>query len=627
MAKDKLSRKLFFKSLTGLKKNATETVLDDPMGDSDDPLFEKYARKTLGNRVYTNRVEVPIIGQENPEANRIGTVTSGLAPYTGSWTIWQVTHLLRRCGFGIKKAEVDTLLALTPGAAVDVMLNIAAPAIPSATPLNYYQNTLPDSGGIALGASWTANNLAYLTGSSDDTLNYYRQISLIDWHWGLYINDNTTIREKMTLFWYHFIPVNFDDIRGMQNNSSTMCNDYMNLLRTNALGNFKTLIKAIAKMPAMLVYLSNQYSTATTPNENFARELMELFTLGKVPTQNYTEPDIIAASKVLSGWRVPSFTAAYPFNPGFNSSYHNQTNKIFSATLAPPTGATINNQTGVNGANEFDLFFDMLFTKQETTIAKYVCRRLYRFFVYYDIDVNVEANVIAPLAAVLISNNWDMGITVRTLFKSEHFFDAVNKGVMIKNPVDFMAGTLRTLNINTTPAVGATQIVNQYTVWNYFQNYGINYLEQGIGLVPNVSGWKAYYQEPTYYQNWINSNAIQRRASLLTAFINGFTTGSTSIKIDPIAYVQQFPNATIQDPDLLIEAIVPLLFAVDLPAQFKIDTKVQTLLAGQITNGYWTTAWTNYIGATSNTGYANIVKTRLNSLLTTFLQLAEYQLM
>ena len=72
---------------------------------------------------------------------------------------------------------------------------------------------------------------------------------------------------------------------------------------------------------------------------------------------------------------------------------------------------------------------------------------------------------------------------------------------------------------------------------------------------------------------------------------------------------------------------MPLLFAVDLPAQFKIDTKIQTLLTGQVTNSYWTVAWNNYIGAPTNTGFANIVKTKLNSLLTTFLQLAEYQLM
>ena len=82
------------------------------------------------------------------------------------------------------------------------------------------------------------------------------------------------------------------------------------------------------------------------------------------------------------------------------------------------------------------------------------------------------------------------------------------------------------------------------------------------------------------YQNWINSNAIQRRAALLTSFINGFTQGTLSIKFDPIAYVQQFPNTTIQDPDLLIDAIIPQLFAVDLPAQYKTDTKVSTLFSG-----------------------------------------------
>lgn len=377
-------------------------------------------------------------------------------------------------------------------------------------------------------------------------------------------------------------------------------------------------------MPAMLVYLSNQYSTASVPNENFARELLELFMLGKVPTQNYTEPDIIAGSKVLSGWRVPSFVAAYPFNPGFNATYHNQTNKVFSAFFG---NTTINNQAGANGANEFDIYFDMLFTYQQTTIAKYICRRLYRYFVYYDIDPNVETNVIEPLAAFMISVNWDMAQVVSKLFKSEHFFDPANQGVMIKSPLDFIAGTLRTLNINTT-AVATTnpQIVNQYAVWQYFHNYTNNNLEQGYGLVPNVSGWKAYYQTPTYYQNWINSYSIQKRASLLTSFVNGFTTSGQSIKIDPVAFVQQFPNATIQDPDLLIDVIIQYLLPLDLPPGYKTDTKVATLLNGQVTNSYWTTAWNTYV-ANPNTTNLNIVKNRLNSLLTTLMQLAEYQLM
>jgi uncharacterized protein (DUF1800 family) len=620
MGKEKLKRKDFLKTIAGVQVTETDTIPDGPPGDPD-PLFERYARRSLGNRRYSQEMEMPIPG--GIVLNRVGNVTSGLAPYTGVWTVWQVAHLLRRAGFGVKKTEVDALLDLTPSTAVDAMLTFGAPTNPSPTPLNHYQNTLPDSGGIALGASWTANNLTYVN-TNDGTNNAYRQNSLVDWSWGLCINENTNIREKMVLFWYHFIPVNFDDVRGMQNNSATMCHDYMNLLRTNALGNFKDLIKAIAKMPAMLVYLSNQYSTASVPNENFSRELLELFVLGKVPTQNYTEGDVIAGSKVLSGWRVPGFTAAYPFAPGFNSAYHNQTNKVFSSFFG---NTTITNQSGANGANEFNIFFDMLFTHQQDTIAKYICRRLYRFFVYYDIDANIEANVIVPLAAFLISSNWQMAPVVSKLFKSEHFFDLANQGVMIKSPIDFIAGTLRTLNINTTPAAGATQVVNQYTIWHYFHTYANSNLEQGYGLVPNVSGWNAYYQSPAYYQNWISSFSIQKRAGLLTSFVNGFTSGGTSIKIDPIAFVQQFPNSSIQDPDILINTIIQYLLPVDPPATFKTDTKVATLLAGQVTNSYWTTAWNNYTGAPTNTSYANIVKARLNSLLTTLLQLAEYQLM
>jgi uncharacterized protein (DUF1800 family) len=374
----------------------------------------------------------------------------------------------------------------------------------------------------------------------------------------------------------------------------------------------------------MLIYLGNQYSTATVPNENFGRELLELFTMGKVPVQNYTELDVQSAAKVLSGWRVSSFTAAYPFSVAFNESGHNQLDKTFSANFG---NTVIANQTGANGANEFDIFFDMLFAQQQTTIAKYICRRLYRFFVYYDIDTNIETNVIAPLATLLINSNWEMQPVLSTLLKSEHFFDAANRGVMIKSPLDFILGTLRTLKIDTTAAPGAGQMENQYNLWNYFHVYAFANLEQGFGYVPNVSGWKAYYQDPTYYQNWINSNTIQKRAVLLNSFIDGFFAGNQTNQFDPIVFVQQFSNTIIQDPDALVDVVIQYLLTVDLPPVYKSNTKVQTLLNGQVTNGYWTTAWNNYVTDPANPTYINIVTERLKALFTTVLQLAEFQLM
>jgi uncharacterized protein (DUF1800 family) len=635
MGDKSLHRKDFLKSLIGAKNQKDNTAAklmadtDNTGQDQPDPLFDKYSRKHLDGRQYSNQVATP--DNNGSFGLRVGNVTSGLAPYAGPWTIWEVMHLLKRCSFGAKQPNVDYLLTLTPSAAVNSLLSIGSLTNPSSKPLNFYQNDIADSSGVALGAPWTNNILRYLNGSDDGTVDYYRTLSLERWSWGICLNDNpnASIREKMVQFWYHFIPIHVESIRNTEGNAALMGHDYMKLLRTNCMGNFYTLIKAIALQPAMLVYLGGQYSTAAAPNENFARELFELFTLGKTPTQNFTEEDVQSASKIFSGWHATDLYGAnaYPFNVSFVPSLHNQSNKTFSSFFG---NTVINNQPSYNGANEIDSFFDMLFTYQGPTMAKYLCRRLYRFFVYYDIDANVETNVIEPLATLLINNNWQIAPVMSALLKSEHFFDVVNRGVMIKSPIDYIAGMLRTLKVNTTSPAGASQLKMQYDTWSFFQYFGTTQLEQGFCNVPNVSGWKAYYQSPSFYQNWINSNTIQQRSLLITYLINGSITlgaGNTTLKIDVINFVQQFPNATIQDPDLLIDTIVQYLFAVDLPQTFKAQTKVQNLLTGQTTNYYWTNAWNAFMLNQANVTNRNIVTERLTALLTSFLELAEFQLM
>ncbi len=619
MGNEPLNRKDFLKNILATKNKTIEKPIDN------DPLFEKYARKALGDRHYSQTESTP--NNDGTTALRVGNVTSGLNQYTGNWTSWEAMYLLRRINFGVKKSDVDNIVAMGMSSAVDNILNFSAPALPTPTPVNYYQAQYPDSNNVPLGGSWTSSLLQY-QGADDGSIDFRRLYGLQQWLWGVCINDATNIREKMMQFWYHFIPINGESVRSNEGNGGVLANDYLSLLRNNALGNFKTLIKSVAKSPAMLVYLGGQYSTASAPNENFGRELLELFTMGKVPTQNYTEADIQAAAKVFSGWKSYGFYggSTYPFVTYFDSAQHNQANKTFSSFFG---NTTINNQAGAAGANEFDLFFDMLFNYQGTTIAKYICRRLYRFFVYYDIDANVETNVITPLANFLISSNWEMLPVMEKLLKSEHFFDIVNRGVVIKNPIDFITGMIRTLNINTTVPTGANQLANQYEVWDFFQYFSDNVLEQGFINVPNVSGWKAYYQFPTYYQNWINSNTIQQRSQLIDGLIGGwFTTnnGQFNIKIDPIAFIQQFPNTTIKDPDALINIVVQYLFAVDLAASFKAETKTQTLLSNQTSNYYWTTAWNNYVVNPTNMGYTNIVTERLKAMLTKLLQLSEFQL-
>ncbi len=626
MGNEQLNRKTFLKNLAGLSSKKKEAKTTNLSFDThEDVLFEKYSRKSIGNRHYSQQEAIP--SADGTTALRVGNVNTGLNQYTGVWTAWEAMYLLRRINFGVKKADVDNLVSLGMSSAVDNILNFTAPVNPSATPVNYYQASVPDSNNIPLGGNWTTSQLQYQA-PNDGDIDFRRLWGLQHWLWGVCINDTTNIREKMMQFWYHLIPINGESVRSDEGNGGVVMNDYISLLRNNSLGNFKSLIKSISKSPAMLVYLGGQYSNATTPNENFARELLELFTMGKVPTQNYTEADIQAASKIFSGWVSGNFYggSTYPFVTNFNPSLHNQSNKTFSSFFG---NTTIANQAGAAGANEFDAFFDMLFTYQATTIAKYICRRLYRFFVYYDIDNNVETNIITPLANFLIASNWEMLPTMKKLLKSEHFFDVVNRGVTIKSPIDYITGMIRTLKINTNVPTGANQLANQHEVWSFLQYYSGGNLEQGFLDVPNVSGWKAYYQFPTYYQNWINSNTIQQRSILIEGLLNSwwtFNNGQFTLTIDPIAFVQQFDNAIILNPVTLIDTVVQYLFAVDLPATFKAETKTQTLLSNQTTDYYWTSAWNNYYLNPTNLAYKNIVLERLKAMLSKLMQLSEFQL-
>ena len=147
MAKKKVDRRNFFRSLTA-------APVAEPMADNnDDPLFQKYSRKKLTPRHYSTNHEVLRIGTEDKEALRVGNVTSGLQPYSGTWTEWEVLHLLRRTNFGWKKTWVDVLLPLSPSAAVDAVLNInTTPPVP---PVNFYQNIEADENNLPLGADWT----------------------------------------------------------------------------------------------------------------------------------------------------------------------------------------------------------------------------------------------------------------------------------------------------------------------------------------------------------------------------------------------------------------------------------------------------------------------------------------
>jgi uncharacterized protein (DUF1800 family) len=629
-----VSRREFFRTLK-INKTSTE--------ENTDPLFEKYSRKTLGPRVYRNELvnynenNFSRLQDEGDNA-RVGNITSGLAAFTGTWTVQEALYLSKRIGFGYKKADVDAYVSLgSASAAVTAALTIDN--TPPAPPVVWYAGITADANGLPNGADWTQNPFTFVSTAQNllqQASNNSRNEGLRRWLFGLMLNQDKTIREKLTWFWYHFIPIDFDTVNNagysrVPYNSARINYSYFKLLRDNCKGNFKTLIKSICKHPAMMYYLNNQGNTAAAPNENFARELLELFTLGKDPASQYTQSDVVEAAKVITGWKVNDVNLVNP-ETVYDIPKHKTGNKTFSSFFnntvitAPTTTATTTNAT-IDA--EFNAFIDMIFSKS-TVVSQYICRRLYRYFVYYDIDANIEANVITPLAQTFVANNWEIGPVLKQLFESQHFFDVANKGAYIKSPFDLVVGSARIFNLNYNVS-DATNHQAQSQLLGDFNTGICDPMEQRAGEIPSVSGWNAFYQVPAFHQYWINTNTMQKRFAFLTNIFNGYNrtynTLLTRIEVNLIGFVQQFPNSIIQDPNLLISECVKYLLPVNLNQTDRDNIKLQTLLYQQTTDAYWTTAWNSYLANPANTTNLNIVKTRLKNLLYTIVQLAEYQLM
>ena len=539
---------------------------------------------------------------DNPYANKtipkLDTSTAGIQPYSGTWGSTQLIHLLRRTTFGPKKSDIDAFSGKTIDQVVDALLT--APTTAPSPPINFYASKYVDPYCKA-GDTW-------VTAQFDPTGNAYRGFSLKAWWTGLMLNQGPSIQEKMVLFLQnHFVT----DLQNVKDARLSYINNA--LLRQYALGNFKDLTRAISKDPAMLIYLNGIFNTKTAPDENYGRELQELFTIGKGPDSHYTEDDVKAAARVLTGWRLDKTTGLGSL---FDVSKHDTGDKQFSSFYNNKLIKGRNTSTA--GDDELNDLMDMIFSTTEC--AKYIVRRLYRFFVYYVIDSNVESNVITPLADTLRSNNYDLKPVLSQLFKSDHFYDASNIGCMIKSPLDHLVGMARQTNM-VFPT--ATDYVTQYFMWNFMEGY-TTILQQDVYGQPNVAGWPAYYQEPQYYEIWINSDTLPKRNQFTDTMVyanykyNGFT-----LNVDVLAFTASTSNPA--DPNQLMADCIQLFFPNDLTSNQKSFLK-SILLSGQSADHYWSDAWSAYTSNPSDKTNKQIVTTRLQQFIGYMFDMAEYQL-
>lgn len=530
-------------------------------------------------------------------------VLSGINPYAGVWSANEVSHLLKRTMFGAKKADVDYFVTKTMDQTVDELLTPTAPN-PAVPVKEYVTITTPGStpdGNIAQGTTWI-NDI-----NGDGSVQSQRRASYKKWWTGVLINQDRSIREKMIFLWID----HFGNEAGDVGNGNWVYKQH-DLIRQNYLGNFKQLVKLITTDVAMLRYLNGYLNTATAPDENFGRELQELFTVGKGVDSHYTESDVKEAAKVLTGWQVNGTT----YQSVFTSSRHSSINKTFSSFY---NNTVITGRTGATAGDlELTDLLNMIFANNE--VAKFIVRKFYRWFVYYEIDAATEANVITPLADIFRTNNYNIKPVLSALFKSEHFFDVANQGCVIKTPADIVIGSMREYEVKMPIA---TDWDTNYGHWNTLNSFMIN---MGLNLhdPPNVAGMPAYYQSPLFHETWITADTLPKRNQFSDIMTNtGYSRNGFRMQFDFVSVAKTFTNPG--NPNDLIDDALKNVYRISVSPQVKQQMKTQMLLSNQAYDYYWTNAWSAYI-ANPTTANFNIVNLRLKDLFRYLMDLSEYQL-
>jgi uncharacterized protein (DUF1800 family) len=354
----------------------------------------------------------------------------------------QLQHLFLRAGFGITPQLVNDLSKKNKKKVVDFLFSTTT-----------FQPLEIDLSELSIYTQEYQKNKTFsmeFQRKSNEKIREYNKI----WIERL-ANSDTLLREKMTLFWAnHFV---------CKNQNIYFVQQYNNTLRKNALGNFGDFVKEISKEPAMLNYLNSRQNRKKQPNENFARELMELFTLG---VGNYSENDVKESARAFTGY-------SYNFDGAFTIAKYHHDDDL--KTFFDETG----NFSGDDIIN--------IILKQEQC-ARFICEKIYGFFV----NDQVNEKHVDELTAVFYED-YNIEKLMKFLFLKDWFYDAENIGTKIKSPIELLVGMQKMVPFS-------------------FQNTkDVQKIQRLLGQVlldpPNVAGWKGG-------RNWIDSNTIILRLKL-----------------------------------------------------------------------------------------------------------------
>jgi uncharacterized protein (DUF1800 family) len=328
--------------------------------------------------------------------------------------------------------------------------------------------------------------------------------------WWLYrmVNSERQLLEKMTYFWHDHFATSVRTVRQVASDEHPFMMAQNDLLREYALGNFKEMVEKIAKDPAMLVWLDNRSNVKKHPNENWGRELLELFTLG---VGNYTDQDVVEASRAFTGWGLARRSGEFTFTP----AKHDYGFKNFLADVGPWDGGDV-----------IDIIFE-----QDVT-AEFIARKLFEFFVYSDpSEVTISA-----LANIFRENDYEIRPLMRAIMEHPEFYSERAYRALIKSPVDLFVGLFRELEMSDP--VFLPRLMAQ--------------TGQELFAPPDVSGW-------TSGVGWINTTTLLARYNFFNILASFRGNGS----LDFVEWVQTYQLSQFDVAELFVETIMQGDISVD----------------------------------------------------------------
>jgi uncharacterized protein (DUF1800 family) len=533
-----------------------------------------------------------------------------LTPYTGVLGYINAAHLLRRATFKPNKARINEFAAYTVTQAMTALFAPLTLQVPE--PVHH------DTGQPVMQTFLNPTLNGYVLEDSVITGWYIREA----------IHSNTI--QLKSAFWLHSMFV----VNASSGAGSLAFFDYLQLLIYYSDKSLKVLAKDISRNSMMSVYLNNNLNTNLAPNENYAREFLELFTILKGPQDgagsytNYTEHDVQMAAKVLTGFKnIPdSQRSSYwnndshvPLNAKTFSD-HDTTDKTFSSKFG---GQTITGATSAQGMDaELDAFIDMVFNQQATALN--FARRMYRNYVKSTITPEIETGVIIPLATHLMTNDYNISSALQLLLSSKHFYDAEDKtqydqifGAKVKSPLELFLLMYSQFEI-TIPHPTNNAIHN---FWLFRNMRGYMYdIGMSIFAPSSVVGYIPLYQEP-FDNLWINTAVLGSRYNQpFDSLLEGYNSNGETTQLNLVWFVRYSGNfSNPANATILITDMYDLLLSV-VPTGIRHTYFTQSLLGGLSTIS-WQNEWNNYI----NTNNPTAVKIALNRLVTAIVKSVEYQ--